>query len=54
MSHVESFIFAFTCKSVSKRSYTFITVVAQIRAFFLNLGTSNKSFKTTKYPLEKS
>ena len=43
-----------TCKSVSKRSPTFITMMTQIRTFFLNLGTSNKNFETTKYSLEKS
>ena len=39
----------FTCKSVSKRSCTFITVITQIRTFFFNLGTSNKNFEATKY-----
>ena len=43
-----------TCKSVRKRSPTFITVMMQIRTFFLNLGTSSKNFETTKYSLEKS
>ena len=43
-----------TCKSVGKRSCTFITVIMQIRIFSLNLGISNKKFETTKYSLEKS
>ena len=39
---------------MSKRSRSFTTVITQIRIFSLNLGTSNKNFKTTKYSLEKS
>ena len=39
----------FTCKSVSKTSCTFITVITQIRTFFLNLGSSHKNFETTNY-----
>ena len=34
-----------TCKSVSKRSRTLITLITQIRTFLLNLGTSNKNFE---------
>ena len=40
-----------TCKSVSKRSHTFITLIMQIRTFSLNSGTSNKNFETTKCSL---
>ena len=39
---------------VSKRPRTFIIVITQIITFSLNLGTSNKNFKTTKYSLERS
>ena len=42
------------CKSVSKRSCTFITVIKQVRTFSLNLITSIKNFQTTKYSLERS
>ena len=45
---------AITRESVSKRSCTFIAVITQIRTFSLNLGTSNKSFETTKYFLKRS
>ena len=31
-----------------------MTVITQIRAFPLNLSTSNKNFETTKYSLERS
>ena len=44
----------FTCKSVSKRSCTFVTVITKIRTFSLNLGTSIKNFETIKYSLERS
>ena len=37
-----------------KRSRTFLTVITQIRTFFLNLGTSINNFQTTKYSLERS
>ena len=43
-----------TCKSVSKRWRTFITVNTQIMTFSLNLGLSNKNFQTNKYSLEIS
>ena len=33
---------AMTCKSVSKRSHTFLPVIAQIRTSSLNLGSSIK------------
>ena len=46
--------YCFTCKSVSKRSCTFITVITEIRTFSLNLCTSNKKFETTKYSQERS
>ena len=39
------------CKTVSKRSHTFITVIAQIMIFSLNLSTSNENFETIKYSL---
>ena len=59
MSNLCLFIFetmlqVFTCKSVSKRSCSFITVITQISIISLNLGTSNKNFETTKYSLERS
>ena len=41
-------------ESVRKRLHTFITVIMQIRACSLNLGTSNENFKTTKCTLERS
>ena len=44
----------FTCRCVSKRSCTFITVITQIRTFSVNLGTFNKNFETTEYSLERS
>ena len=37
---------------MSKGSHTFITLIKLIMTFSLNLGTSNKSFETTKYSLE--
>ena len=43
-----------TCKNVSKRSRTLITVITQIRTFSLNLGTSSKNFETNKPSLERS
>ena len=60
MSNLCSFIFETIPQvlllliSVSKRSCTFITVITQIRAFSLNLGTSNQNFETTKYSMERS
>ena len=42
-----------TSKIVGKISCTFMTVITQITKFSLNLGTSNKSFKTTKFSLER-
>ena len=36
------------------KDQTLITVIMQIRTFSLNLDTSNKIFKTTKYSLERS
>ena len=43
-----------TCKSVSKRSSSFVIVITQIRTFSLNLGTFNKNYETSKYFLGRS
>ena len=59
MSNLCSFIFEtmpqvlLSLVSLSKRSRTFMTVLRN-RTFSLNLGTSNKNFETTKYPLARS
>ena len=57
MSNLCSFIFwnyvasiVITCKSVSKGSCTFITVIAQLKAFFLNLSTSITISKQLNIP----
>ena len=39
---------------VKMKITVFITVIMQTRLFSLNLGTSNKNFKRTKYSLEIS
>ena len=38
---------------MSKRQRTFITVITQIKTFFLNLGTANKKLEATKCSLER-
>ena len=55
MSNLSSFMpqVLLSFVSLSKRSRTFMTVLRN-RTFSLNLGTSNKNFETTKYPLRRS
>ena len=42
-----------TSKCVIKRSRSFTTVITKIIKFSINLGNSNKNFKTTQYSLER-